>query len=45
MTISNGWLEQDPFKAYRVKLKENKRIFLTKEELLKLEKIQLPIKS
>jgi len=36
--IKNDWLDKDPFKAYRVKLKDTKRVFLTKEELAALEK-------
>ena len=41
--IKNDWLEKDPFKAYRVKLKDTKRVFLNKEELASLEKKQLEI--
>ncbi|MEO5977853.1 MAG: site-specific integrase [Chryseolinea sp.] len=35
--IKNDWLDKDPFKAYKVKLKETKRVFLTKDELESLE--------
>lgn len=41
--IKNDWLDNDPFKAYRVKLRETKRVFLTKEELAKLEELDLQI--
>jgi hypothetical protein len=41
--IKNDWLDKDPFKAYRVKLKDTKRVFLTKEELAALEEVQLQI--
>lgn len=41
--IKNDWLDKDPFKAYRVKLKETKRVFLTKDELELLEKKVIPI--
>lgn len=27
--IRNDWLDKDPFKAYRVKLKDTKRVFIT----------------
>ena len=42
--LKNDWLDRDPFKAYRVKLKDTKRVFLTKEELQALEVVKLPIK-
>jgi site-specific recombinase XerD len=35
--IKNDWLDKDPFKAYRVTLKDTKRTFLTKDELNALE--------
>lgn len=41
--IKNDWLDKDPFKAYHVKLKETKRVFLTKDELESLEKKVIPI--
>ncbi|MEX2230576.1 MAG: site-specific integrase [Cyclobacteriaceae bacterium] len=41
--IKNDWLDKDPFKAYRVKLKDTKRVFLTKEELTALEEKQFAI--
>ena len=41
--IKNDWLDKDPFKAYRVKLKDTKRVFLTKEELTALEEEQFAI--
>jgi len=41
--IKNDWLDKDPFRAYRVKLKDTKRVFLTKEELAALEEVQLQI--
>jgi integrase len=44
MAVKNGWLEKDPFLKYRVKLKETKRVFLTIEELLKLQEKELPVK-
>ena len=31
--IANGWLDQDPFVRYKVKLKEVERAFLSEEEL------------
>ena len=37
MSVKNDWLEKDPFMAYRVKLKETKRVFLNKEELNAIE--------
>ena len=36
-------MDKDPFKAYRVKLKDTKRVFLTKEELKSLEEKQITI--
>ena len=42
--IKNNWLDKDPFKSYRVKLKDTKRVFLTREELQALEVVKLPIK-
>ena len=41
--IKNDWLDKDPFKAYRVKLKDTKRVFLTKEELTALEEKQFAV--
>ena len=41
--IKNDWLDKDPFKAYRVKLKDTKRVFLTKDELTALEEKQFAI--
>ncbi len=41
--IKNDWLDKDPFKAYRVKLKDTKRVFLTKDELSALEQKQFGI--
>ena len=41
--IKNDWLDKDPFKAYRVKLKDTKRVFLTKEELTTLEEKQFAV--
>ena len=37
LAVRNDWMDKDPFKAYRVKLKDTKRVFLTKEELKALE--------
>jgi len=42
--IKNNRLDKDPFKSYRVKLKDTKRVFLTKEELSALEEVKLPMK-
>lgn len=36
-------MDKDPFKAYKVKLKETKRVFLTKDELESLETKEIPI--
>ena len=41
--IKNDWLDKDPFNAYRVKLKDTKRVFLTKDELSALEQKQFSI--
>jgi site-specific recombinase XerD len=41
--IKNDWLDKDPFKAYRVKLKDTKRVFLTREELTRVEDKQFGI--
>ena len=35
--INNGWLQRDPFYAYRITKEETKRRFLTKEEIELLE--------
>ncbi|RAW01080.1 site-specific integrase [Pseudochryseolinea flava] len=35
--VRRDWLHTDPFKAYKVKLKDTKRTFLTKEELQAIE--------
>ena len=34
--INNGWLQRDPFYAYRITKEETKRGFLTKEEITML---------
>ena len=41
--IKNDWLDKDPFKAYRVKLRDTKRVFLTKDELAALEEKEIRI--
>ena len=43
LAVRNDWMDKDPFKAYRVKLKDTKRVFLTKEELKSLEEKQITI--
>jgi site-specific recombinase XerD len=43
LAVRNDWMDKDPFKAYRVKLKDTKRVFLNKEELLALEEKQITI--
>ncbi|HYF67168.1 MAG TPA: site-specific integrase [Ohtaekwangia sp.] len=43
LTVRNDWMDKDPFKAYRVKLKDTKRVFLTKEEFKALEEKQFTI--
>lgn len=43
LAVRNDWMDKDPFKAYRVKLKDTKRVFLTKEELKALEEKQFTI--
>lgn len=41
--IKNDWLDKDPFRSYRVKLRETKRVFLTKDELSILEEKEINI--
>jgi site-specific recombinase XerD len=41
LAVKNDWLDKDLFKAYQVKLKDTKRTFLNKEELIRIE--QKPI--
>jgi hypothetical protein len=36
-SVVNGWIERDPFAAYKVKLKESRRVFLNTDELKILE--------
>jgi len=43
MSVKNDWVDKDPFKAYQVKLKDTKRVFLTREELQALEVKQIDI--
>lgn len=43
MAVKNDWMDKDPFKAYQVKLKDTKRVFLTREELQVLEVKQIEI--
>lgn len=43
LAVRNDWMDKDPFKAYRVKLKDTKRVFLNKEELVALEEKQITI--
>ena len=43
IAVRNDWVDKDPFKAYRVKLKDTKRVFLTKEELAALENAQISV--
>jgi len=43
MAVKNDWMDKDPFKAYQVKLKDTKRVFLTREELQALEVKQIDI--
>ena len=43
MGVKNDWMDKDPFKAYQVKLKDTKRVFLTREELQALEVKQIDI--
>jgi site-specific recombinase XerD len=43
LAVRNDWMDKDPFKAYRVKLKDTKRVFLNKEELMALEEKQIAI--
>ena len=37
LAVKNDWLDKDPFKAYQVKLKDTKRTFLNKDELIRIE--------
>ena len=43
LAVRNDWMDKDPFKAYRVKLKDTKRVLLTKDELKSLEEKQITI--
>jgi len=43
MALRNDWIDKDPFKAYRVKLKDTKRVFLTRDELRALEEKEIAI--
>jgi site-specific recombinase XerD len=43
LAVRNDWMDRDPFKAYRVKLKDTKRVFVAKEELKALEEKQIAI--
>jgi hypothetical protein len=43
LSVKNDWLDKDPFKDYRVKLKDTKRVCLTREELTALEEKQFGI--
>lgn len=43
LAIANEWLDKDPFMKFKVKLKEVKRDYLTKEELLALEEKELSV--
>ena len=45
LAVRNEWMDKDPFKMYPVKLKDTKRVFLTKEELTALETLSLPFKQ
>jgi len=45
MALKNDWLDKDPFKAYRVKLKETRSVFLTREELLMLKQFNYLLKD
>ena len=40
--INNGWLQRDPFYAYRITKEETKRRFLTKEEIELLVNYTMP---
>jgi integrase/recombinase XerD len=42
LAILNEWTDKNPFGKYKSKMIEPKRVFLTKEELSVLEKINLP---
>jgi site-specific recombinase XerD len=42
VAIMNEWLDKDPFVNYQCKIVEPKRVFLSQEELTKLEGISLP---
>jgi hypothetical protein len=41
--IKHDWLDKVPSKAYRVKLKDTKRVFLTKDEFTAVEEKQFAI--
>ena len=43
LAIANDWLDKDPFLKYKVTLKENKREFLSQEELIELETKEITI--
>jgi site-specific recombinase XerD len=42
VAMLNEWISKDPFAKYKCKIIEPKRVFLTKEELLRMEQLALP---
>jgi len=43
LAVINDWLEKDPFAKYKVKLKEVKRDYLTKDDLIAMESKEFSI--
>jgi len=42
LALANGWLEKNPFLAYKAKIREVKREVLSRQELEQLERVVLP---